>query len=188
MKRGFTLIELLVVISIIGILSTVVLTSLQKSRDRAGYARASRDITTMRTALELFYQANGDWPPVGIPAYYLSDPAYGWNTLGGFLQSALPTIPYPSYRTQIIQFNNRDIILSGYSYYKGTNNNPSRIRIYNSVGGNFLACIIVYNGYYLSFAVAEQNDFTLKDGGLDPDTIEKQDGDVRITYDPNDCP
>lgn len=34
-KKGFTLIELLVVIAIIGILSAVVLTSLQESRDRA---------------------------------------------------------------------------------------------------------------------------------------------------------
>lgn len=188
MKRGFTLIELLIVISIIGILSTVVLTSLQKTRERGGYARASTDITTMRTALEMFYQANGGWPPLGSTTFYYSDPAYGWNTLGGYLQPFLKTIPYPSYRTQIVQFNNRDIMLSGYSYYKGTANNPSRIRIYNSIGGNFVACVLVYNGYYLSFATMEQNDFSLKDGGVDPDTIEKLDGDVRISYDLNDCP
>lgn len=40
MKKGFTLIELLVVISIIGLLSSVVLTSLSSSRARARRAAA----------------------------------------------------------------------------------------------------------------------------------------------------
>lgn len=188
MKRGFTLIELLVVISIISMLSSVVVTSTQSARNRAGYAKAASDINTLRTALELSYQSNGDWPPTGSSAYYISDPAYGWPTLGNFLQNFLATIPYPYFKTEIVRFNNRDIALSGYTYYKGMSSNPMRLRIYNSMGGNFVACVLVYSGYYLSFPIGAQNDFTLKDGGIDPDTIEKQDGDVRITYDPNDCP
>lgn len=188
MKRGFTLIELLVVISIIGMLSSVVLASLSKTREKAGYAKAARDITTMRNALELFYQNNGDWPPIGSANYYFSDTVNGWPTLGSLFGSLLPNIPYPSFKTQITQVNGRDYIISGYSYYKGTNSNPQRIRIVNSVNGNYVACIILYKGYYLSFALPEQNELTLRDGGNDPDTIERQDGDVRITYDPNDCP
>ncbi len=188
MRKGFTLIELLVVISIIGLLSSVVLASLSKTRERAGYAKASRDITTMRTALELFRQNNGDWPPIGSANYYYSDNAHGWPTLGAMMQSVLPSFPYPSYPTRIVLVGGRNTLISGYSYYKGTNTNPQRIRVYNSATGNFVACIIIYQGYYLSFATMEQNDFTLKDGGTDPDTIEKQDGDVRVTYNPADCP
>ncbi len=188
MKKGFTLIELLVVISIIGLLSSVVLASLAKTKERAGYAKAAQDITTMRTALELFYQDNGDWPPVGLSNYYYSDSAHGWPTFGNLMQSVLKSIPYPSYPTRVVTVNGRDIMLNGYSYFKGTNANPQRIRVYNSINNNFVACIIIYQGYYLSFATMEQNDFTLKDGGTDPDTIEKQDGDVRITYNPADCP
>ncbi len=188
MKKGFTLIELLVVISIVSILSSVVIASTQQARNRAGYAKAASDITTLRTALELSYQNNGDWPPSGSTAYYISDTAYGWPTLGNLLQNVLATIPYPSFPTQIVQFNNRDVALSGYTYYKGLSSNPMRLRIYNSATGNFVACVLVYNGYYLSFPIGVQNDFTLRDGGIDPDTIEKQDGDVRVTYDLNDCP
>jgi type II secretory pathway pseudopilin PulG len=168
-------------------LSSVVLASLSKAKERAGYAKASRDINTMRNALELFYQNNGDWPPIGLANYYYSDAAHGWPTLGN-LFGPLLQIPYPSYKTNIFPNNGRDILLSGYSYFKGTNSNPQRIRINNSLNNNFVACVIIYKGYYLSFATMEQNDFTLKDGGTDPDTIERQDGDVRITYDPNDCP
>ena len=61
-NKGFTLIELLVVISIIGILSTIVLTSLATARSKA---RDQQRISTMRqfaNALELFYSANGRYP------------------------------------------------------------------------------------------------------------------------------
>ncbi len=45
-KKGFTLIELLVVIAIIGILATVVLSSLTSSRDRARRAAALSSVSS----------------------------------------------------------------------------------------------------------------------------------------------
>ncbi|QSH39707.1 type II secretion system protein [Candidatus Kaiserbacteria bacterium] len=52
-QRGFTLIELLVVIAIIGMLSSVVLASLNSARESARDARRLADIRQIQTALEL---------------------------------------------------------------------------------------------------------------------------------------
>lgn len=62
---GFTLIELLVVIAIIGILSTIVLASLNKARSRALDARRITNIKQLQLALELYYDSsagNGQYP------------------------------------------------------------------------------------------------------------------------------
>ncbi|MCE9541614.1 prepilin-type N-terminal cleavage/methylation domain-containing protein [Candidatus Kaiserbacteria bacterium] len=61
-RRGFTLIELLVVIAIIGILSSVVLASLNSARKKGRDARRLADIKQLQLALELFYDANGAYP------------------------------------------------------------------------------------------------------------------------------
>ena len=63
-KRGFTLIELLVVIAIIGILSSVVLASLNSARKKGRDARRIADIKQLQLALELYYDANGSYPAV----------------------------------------------------------------------------------------------------------------------------
>jgi prepilin-type N-terminal cleavage/methylation domain-containing protein len=60
--RGFTLIELLVVIAIIGILSSVVLASLNSARQKGRDARRISDVKQMQLALELFYDANQSYP------------------------------------------------------------------------------------------------------------------------------
>lgn len=60
--RGFTLIELLVVIAIIGILSSVVLASLNSAREKGRDARRVSDIKQIQLALELYYDSNGSYP------------------------------------------------------------------------------------------------------------------------------
>lgn len=55
MKRGFTLIELLVVIAIIGILSSVVLASLNTARAKGADAAIKSNLNNMRAAAELIY-------------------------------------------------------------------------------------------------------------------------------------
>jgi prepilin-type N-terminal cleavage/methylation domain-containing protein len=61
-RKGFTLIELLVVIAIIGILSSVVLASLNSARKKGRDARRVADIKQLQLALELAYDASGSYP------------------------------------------------------------------------------------------------------------------------------
>ena len=58
MKKGFTLIELLVVIAIIGILSSVVLASLNSARAKGADAAVKSGLANMRAQAELYYDGN----------------------------------------------------------------------------------------------------------------------------------
>lgn len=61
-RRGFTLIELLIVISIIGVLSSIVLASLDSARTRARDARRMADLHSLETAIVLYLVTNGSFP------------------------------------------------------------------------------------------------------------------------------
>lgn len=60
-QKGFTLIELLVVIAIIGILSSVVLASLNSARDKGADAAIRGNLNNMRAQAELVYDDNGSY-------------------------------------------------------------------------------------------------------------------------------
>jgi prepilin-type N-terminal cleavage/methylation domain-containing protein len=61
-QLGFTLIELLVVIAIIGLISSVVLASLNTARIKGRDARRISDIKQLQIALEFYYDKNGNYP------------------------------------------------------------------------------------------------------------------------------
>ncbi len=76
-KQGFTLIELLVVIAIIGILSSVVLASLNSARLKARDARRISDVKQIQLALELYFDSNANYPTSTaglVPTYIAANP------------------------------------------------------------------------------------------------------------------
>lgn len=60
--RGFTLIELLLVVSIIGMLSSIVIASLDNARNKSYDAVRKSDLRQMQVALELYYSDHGTYP------------------------------------------------------------------------------------------------------------------------------
>ncbi|MBI3421025.1 MAG: prepilin-type N-terminal cleavage/methylation domain-containing protein [Candidatus Sungbacteria bacterium] len=60
--RGFTLIELLVVISIISLLASIVLASLNSARAKARDTARSANVKSLKTALEFYFDNNGGYP------------------------------------------------------------------------------------------------------------------------------
>ena len=60
LKRGFTLIELLVVIAIIGILSSVVLASLNTARQKGTDAKIQSELRSIAVNAEIYYDNNAN--------------------------------------------------------------------------------------------------------------------------------
>lgn len=84
LTKGFTLIELLVVIAIIGMLSSVVLASLNTARAKGRDVRRLQDLHQIQLALNMYYADNGKYPVpienVGNGGWaYFSNPAASWN-------------------------------------------------------------------------------------------------------------
>jgi len=68
-KGGFTLIELLVVISIIGMLSSIVLASLNSARAKARDSKRVSEINQLGKALAFYYDKHGTYPQVSAGGF-----------------------------------------------------------------------------------------------------------------------
>jgi general secretion pathway protein G len=92
-SRGFTLLELLVVIAIIGVLSTIITVVLNTARQGGRDARRVADLNEIRTAMQLYLDANSMYPsalsdvvPAFLPVLPLdpsSGQAYFYDQIGG---------------------------------------------------------------------------------------------------------
>jgi general secretion pathway protein G len=85
LERGFTLIELLVVIAIIGILSSVVLASLNTARMKSRDTRRIADVKQIQLALELFFDSCSRYP---VNAYAAEN-----GCTGGIAPTYIATVP-----------------------------------------------------------------------------------------------
>lgn len=95
--RGFTLIELLVVIAIIGILSSVVLASLNTARAKSRDARRIADLSQIRNALEFYFDDHGYYPQADCGwdcnGYRYSNAPNSWNALAADLAPYIASLP-----------------------------------------------------------------------------------------------
>ncbi len=91
--RGFTLIELLVVIAIIGLLSSVVLASLNVARGKALDVQRASNLRNVQQALELYASNNSGKYPISTgdtpPAW--SSPCPGWEGIANYIPGLVPT-------------------------------------------------------------------------------------------------
>ena len=79
-RQAFTLIELLVVISIIGLMSTIAVVSLNSSRVKTRDTKRVADLKQVRTALELYFSDNGGYPTCGQACTtYCDCTTVGWG-------------------------------------------------------------------------------------------------------------
>lgn len=90
-NKGFTLIELLVVVAIIGLLSSVVLVSLDSARAKARDAKRKQDIKQIQNALALYYDSNNGKYPDCSPWVKSTD--NNWNNGGCLILALKPFIP-----------------------------------------------------------------------------------------------
>ncbi|HEV8601649.1 MAG TPA: prepilin-type N-terminal cleavage/methylation domain-containing protein [Patescibacteria group bacterium] len=79
-NKGFTLIELLVVISVIALLASVVLVSLNSARAKARNARRVADVRQLINAFNLALNANGSLPSTPLGWACVSVSCYGINS------------------------------------------------------------------------------------------------------------
>lgn len=125
--RGFTLIELLVVIAIIGVLSSVVLASLNSARSRANDAQRMSNLRQVQTALEVYALSNGGQYPNSGGNWNTTCPAWTQTTQN----NAIPGLVAGGYMPSLPIDPNNSGNTCCYLYYSGGGTSDYKYMLYN---------------------------------------------------------
>lgn len=130
-NNGFTLIELLVVVAIIGLLSSVVLASLNTARAKSRDAKRLSDLEQIRTALTTYYIDNNGTYPTTNGSWHGNCATFGSYDVSG----ASGYIPYlaPTY-ISVLPLDPKPISTSGCYLYR-SNGTDYNFLIYGTVEG-----------------------------------------------------
>lgn len=131
-NKGFTLVELLLVISIIALLSSIFISSLQTSRVKAAEAANAEQGRQLKTALELSRSSNGSLPS------YSGFIGKGTGVYEELVPESIPEIPNIEKAGQCSQtigerqyISDGKIARDGSAYYRcGPGNTPDPYVIY----------------------------------------------------------
>jgi len=110
--RGFTLVELLVVISIIGLLSSIVLATINSVQSRGRDAQRIADAGLIQAALELYYGTNRRYPD-SLGEWKLSLAGNQW--IPGLAPAFFAKVPIDPINTW------SDTFEADYAYYTSAN-------------------------------------------------------------------
>jgi len=167
-SKGFTLIELLVVVAIIGILATIILSSLSSARESARDAKRLSDIKTIQTALEMYANDNnGRYPTTTWRGSHHSS----WSNLETALETTLPVDPLNTSESNSASAASQGNYV--YSYYGRNNsdwcNGRAYMIVFNLEGKNgdgdndgVTRCDDLNYGYGSAFVVGMDKNGRLK--------------------------